>query len=169
MRFCTSLLILSLVSGCGTPALDLNDPIAARVAREPSNTFGSSAVILRSFKVNDEKKKVEFGGAQCSGRNALVSFSGVMTPANIKLPTYLQAERFSNRGKPPPLKISCRYGKKVVKFDLDPTSSIRNVTTSSGAQYNPQTGVYSNPTVTHLTGRLSPTLPWRYSSADVNF
>ncbi|KAB7610400.1 hypothetical protein F9L33_13950 [Amylibacter sp. SFDW26] len=169
MRYLTSLCVLSLISGCAVPALELNAPVTARVAKQPTNSFRNSPVILRSYKVNDEGKKVEFSGAQCSGRNAFVSFSKASTPANIQLPTYLQGERFANRGKPPALKVSCKYGKTENKFILEPTSAVGNVTVSSGTQYNYQTGVYSNPSVTHLTGRLSPTLPWRYSSATVDF
>lgn len=169
IRYCVSILMLPLISGCGIQALTLNDPVVAHVARKPENTFGGSSIILRSYKVNDEKKRVEFSDAKCSGRNALVSFSRVTTPAHITLPTYLQAERFSNHGKPPPIKVSCKYGKKVIKFDLNPTSSTNNVTTASGGQYNPQTGVYSNPSVTQLTSQLSSTLPWRYSSAEIDF
>ena len=169
MRHYNALWILTLVSACGVQALDINKPTAARVTHGPENSFGSSAIILRSFKVNDEGKKVEFGGARCSGKNGLVAFSGVMTPASITVPTYLQAERFSNQGKPPPIKVKCRYEKKDVKFEIIPTSSASNVTTTSGGQYNAQTGTYINPSVTHLTGRLSSTLPWRYSSANVDF
>lgn len=169
MRFSTSLLIVSLVSGCGLESVDANAVVVAHVTRSPSNSFESSNMTLRSFKTSDAGRKTELIGVECSGKNALVSFSKVAPPVVIKFPTYLQAERFPNRGKPPPIKISCKYNNRVVSFDLKPTSATRNVRVNTYGAYNAQQGTQSNTSVKYLTSKLSSTLPWRYDSGDVNF
>ncbi|MEM6307984.1 MAG: hypothetical protein AAF701_08365, partial [Pseudomonadota bacterium] len=143
-----------------TPPMELNPESPARTYGSADNEYRSAVVTLRSFNTNAKGDRVEFAGARCTGRNAVVGFKNVITPGQITLPAYLQAERYENRGKPPALKGSCTYDGTSVDFTLDPTSAVGNVVTSGTGYYNAATRVYSTPTTSRLTSRLSPTLPW---------
>lgn len=159
--------ILSLTS-CVTSDLEVNQYVNASKHGNAPNVFKSSSSTVRSYAVNSEGKKVEVSGAQCSARNRLVGFN-VKTPAVVTLPTFLQGDRFHERGKPPLIRGKCRYNGKTVVFTIEPSSAVDHTTEFGTGTYNPSTGTYINPTVTRLTGRLSSTLPWAYPSVKVNF
>ena len=161
MRHLLALGATALLTGCGTPSLDIDGRATAAVKKKLENQFGQSTMTIRTFTQRGDET-VEVAGAVCQAKNSLVSFSGVKTPAVVTLPTYMQAERFADRGKPEALRGSCTLGSQTWPFVLEASSAAGNVTTSQGATYDPNTGLYSNPTSTRLTSRLSSTLPWSY-------
>lgn len=168
MRMFVSLIAMCGLIGCAE-GLEFNPPVTASIKQRPENLFSLTPTVIRSTRVNAEGKTERFGGATCSGGNAWVSFSGLVTPAAVQIPSYLQAERFKNKGKPPALTVACRAEGKTVRFTIEPTADVENVTTTSGGTFNEATGTYSQPTNTRLTSRLSSTLPWRYREAIAEF
>ena len=163
------LLLFLAVSGCGTSSLPVNETFTARQRATLGNEFETNSTLIRSFKINEAGERIEIEGAVCTASNALVSVRNVSTPARVSTPMYLQAERFSKRGKPPALNWRCSYQGKVVKLTSE-ASSGRGHTISYGAStYNAATGTYSQPTSLALTGRLSTTLPWAYPNIEVEF
>lgn len=168
MRMFASLFAVCGLIGC-TAGLELNPPVTAALKTRPENQFSLTPTVIRSTRVNAEGKSERFGGATCSGGNAWVSFSGLVTPAAVQMPSYLQAERFKNKGKPPALTVTCRAEGKTTRFTIEPTADIENVTTTGAGTYSQSTGTYSQPTSTRLTSRLSSTLPWRYPEGIAEF
>lgn len=160
--------VLLLLTGC-VETLPMNQTVNASTRRTVEHQFATSGSVVRSFRTNAEGKRVEVGGALCSGKNAWVAFSNAVTPIVVTLPTYLQGERFPERGKPPPLEITCKLDGKTVRFAAAASSIVSHTTTYGAGTYNAATGTYSQPKTTHLTGRLSPTLPWTYGHIDVAF
>lgn len=152
-----------------TTMLPLNDMTHVSRITKLSNEYNWTVSTIRSYRTNAEGKKVEVPGAICSGSNGVVKFSRAVTPAVVNLPTYLQAERFPKNGRPPALRGRCVYNGKSLPFTLEVTSSVSNVSTTSGGTYNAQTGHYTSSTVTHLNSRLSSTLPWHYGSLAVEY
>ena len=168
MRTAVGLIAVLLLMGCAA-GLDYNPSVTASIKQRPENQFSLAATVIRSTRVNADGKTEQFGGAICSGGNALVSFSGLVTPAVVQMPSYLQAERFKSKGKPPALTVTCRAEGKTARFTIEPTAAVDNVTTTSGGTFNETTGTYSQPTNTRLTSRLSSTLPWRYPEGVAEF
>lgn len=163
------MILTAMALAACTPTSDLNPPSDVTRYKSLQNEFQTNRVVIRSFVKNESGKKVEASGAVCSARNSLVGFRNVVTPAVVELPTFLQGERFPNRGKPPVLNGHCTIGDKKIELVLDPTSEVGNATRTSGGSFDPNTGIYSNPRTTELTSRLSPTLPWYYPSITLNF
>ncbi|MGV6839035.1 MAG: hypothetical protein ACWA40_02450, partial [Planktomarina sp.] len=106
-----------LLAGC-TTSLPLNDLAQSDRYRSLSHEFGTSVMIIRSYAMDAEGNKVEVAGAKCTARNKLVGFRNVETPAKVAVPTFLQAERYDNRGKPPVLTGSCTYNGQKQTFTL---------------------------------------------------
>jgi hypothetical protein len=168
IRLLLSFGALSLVSACNT-TLETNGQETAQVLRSQDHQFENSIIIVRSFTTGSDSKNVEVAGATCSGKNAWIALANFTTPAQISVPSYLQGDRFADRGKPPALNLKCRYNGKELNSSLIPQNARGNVSRSSGGQYNAQTGTYSNPSVVSLTSKLSPTLPWYYPSLAIDF
>ena len=160
---------LGALAGCDAPGIELASDVSARTKSRTGNEYNPIKTEIRSFRAGPDGKQVEFGGAVCSGSNAHVSFSGLVTPGVVTLPTYLQADRFANRGQPPALTVTCRAEGKTVNVNLSASNGRSNQTTYSGGQYNAATGTYSNPQSTRLNSRLSSTLPWYYPGTRVEF
>lgn len=157
-----------LLAAC-VETLPMNQTVNGSTRRAVEHQYATAGSVLRSYHTNAEGKRVEVAGALCSGRNAWVSFRNAVTPVVVTLPTYLQAERFSDRGKPPPLEITCKLNGKTVRFAAAASSIVSHTTTYGAGSYNAATGTYAQPVSTELTGRLSPTLPWTYGNISVAF
>ena len=168
-RFC--LVLLLGVVGCGPTVelLKLNDAIQAAEVAKAENSFGETYITLRSFRTDDAGEKIEFAGAKCSGRNELISFKGAVTPVRVKVPTYLQGDRFDDRGKPADLRITCKYEGETLTNLLEALSGVQNRLISGTASFNPSTGIYSQPQTVVLSGRLSSTLPWVFPNLNIEF
>lgn len=164
----TVLASLIFLAAC-VDTLPMNQTVNGATRRAVEHQFATAGSVLRSYRTYADGKRVEVGGALCSGRNSWVSFRNAVTPVVVTLPTYLQAERFSDRGKPPPLEITCKLDGKTVRFTAAASSIVSHTTTYGPGTYNAATGTYAQPVSTELTGRLSPTLPWTYGNISVAF
>jgi hypothetical protein len=161
--------LLALAACQVTPGLPVNDAITASVQRSTDNEFDRTTMIIRSYRADENGDTQEIAGAVCSGRNGLVSFRNAITPAAVRMPTYLQADRFANRGRPPALSVSCRLDGQTARVVVQAMSQAGNTTTTGTGVYNPNTGTTTTPVTTRLDGRLSSTLPWFYPGAQVEF
>ena len=168
IRSALSLGSVIALTACVSP-MDLTPVQKMRVLQKQENQYQDTTMVIRSYKLDADGKRVEIGGVQCSAKNKWLSMPTVTTPAQIIAPTYLQADRFANGGQPPALQITCRGDGKSRTVKLDASSARGNTVVSSGGQYNAATGTYSNPTATVLTSRISSTLPWAYPSITVEF
>ena len=170
MRKVTYIAALSVLTACaGTPPLETSGPQPVRIKQAKDNQFSNKNISIRSYRTAEDGTKVEVPGAVCSGQNVWFALPAISTPAVVQMPTFLQGERFANRGLPPELTVACKLDGKTIKTVLTASSTAQNMTTSSAGYYDAQTGNYSNPTTFHLTARLSSTLPWVYPSVRVEF
>lgn len=158
----------AVLTAC-VPALELNEPVAATVTSRAESQFQTAPFTIRSYTLDAEGEAVEFAGAVCSGRSRGVSFRNVATPAVIVAPTYLQAERFADRGRPAPLRITCRANGETITFDHAASDQRGNGSSTVGGVYNASSGTYGTATITSLDSRLSSTLPWYYPPVRVEF
>lgn len=157
------------LSACGSTSLPVEETFTASRRATLGNEYKTQPSLVRSYAVGEDGKRVEVKGAVCSASSTLVSVKNVTTPALVKTPMYLQAERFPERGKPPALNWRCSYRGKVVKLTTEPSSGRNNTVTQGVSTYDAATGTYSQPTSIVLTGRLSSTLPWSYPNVEVEF
>jgi len=158
-RYMLVLAAVAVLSGCGAPGLEVTggpDTLATR-SLSGDRVAGQQSSFVRTYRKDAAGKEVEIGNAVFTLRSAELS-GRIRTPSEIRYPVFLQGARFANRGKPSPLKITCRAdGKQAVATVEAFPRGAKDVRTDSYGG----TGTISA-TTTVLSSRLSSSFPWAY-------
>ena len=158
--FVAGLSLLALVA-CDTSA-PLSSDAQVRVVKKAENQFNTAQTVIRAFATGDDGKLVEVTGVRCDLQSGWVRVRGMSVPGAVALPTYLQAERFADRGRPPNMTGTCIYKGRKIPVLIQPSAARSNQSTTQSTGYNATTGTYGTATTTRLTRKLSSTLPWYY-------
>lgn len=153
------------LAACST-SMDVSNTAEAKLRKTVPNAFDSYDQTLRAYQKVGGKRS-EIAGAVCSLKNDILSLPSVTTPSTVRMPSFLQADRFANRGKPPKLAMLCKFNGQSKSFTVEATSQVTNQTTQQSVAYG--NGYVGTASTTRLTGRLSSTLPWRYILPAVEF
>lgn len=157
---------LLALAACADTSIPLSETVNAGIKSRADNQFNPRTTIIRSFRTNEKGKRVQVGGAVCSGSNARISFSNVVTPGRVSIPSYLQADRFTDRGQPPAIALRCELEGKTVRQTWEPSAQVKDGSSDSTTCIK---GNCTSVRTIKLTSKLSSTLPWFYPNEDVDF
>ena len=131
------ILALTLIglAACAEPALDIQSaPLSAEVKRSVQNErIGAyTRHAVRTYTVDPATgAQTEIAGAVCTLQSAELTLR-VISPATVDLPSFVQRERFPNRGKPDNLTVTCRSdgiaGAQAIEADTTRRSGSRTTT-----------------------------------------
>ncbi len=160
-RIACGLVALIAVSACGSTSLSVSGaPVAMNETRALSSDqkIGRGSSLVRSFTEGANGDLVEVAGATCRIRSSQLSVQ-IVTPREVTYPGLLQAARFSNRGAPENLVVTCskgdRSGQQVVLPVTERGPSVQTIKTAP----NPNTPQASG-TLIPLTRNVSSSYPW---------
>jgi hypothetical protein len=142
-----------------TPSLPPTD--LTLVAKLPSERmFGKGASRVRVLARDASGAKTRVAGATC--RLSSKELRGqVVSPGVVRYPTFIQAKRFPERGRPGALEVTCTAGEKSGRVVVAPTVP----SSRGGPGLLTTTQTASGPVTTQTVGfggALRSTYPWVY-------
>lgn len=138
-------------------------PVVASMARgiNPDRLIGQQSLEVRTFRKTAEGRK-EVTGVPCTLRAPEFS-AKVVTPQRVSLPSFLQGDRFPNRGRPGAVTVTCTDGKTLmaVAFEAHPVNTPAGPPTTVGTPGQPGYGTVSKSVVASNSGST----PWIWGPA----
>jgi hypothetical protein len=162
-------LAASVLSACYTP-LEMSGPAKTASLRNgppQERVLGTASSYIRTYHINAEGERVEIGGAQCTVRSAHFS-AKVVSPQEVVYPSFLQADRFKDRGNPGPVKVICKGSGKSGELTVQATPanmSMGVAQTQVYAQYSDGTTSLAGGSFTApmYSKQLASSYPWKYA------